>query len=205
MTFEQICKANQTIKQIDVKGKMYSEVSERLKAFRQVEPNGGVITEIISLDNGTCVMKATVLDGNGNVLGVGHAYEKENSSYINKTSFIENCETSAVGRALGMCGFGIDTAISSYEEVTNVEAQKKGSTKGKSAPKQGVQKMVEAFKKNFGVSAENIENRLEKPIDEITDADFLVMKDIFNSLKNKETNVGDWFDIKGKTSLGSDL
>ena len=49
----------------------------------------------------------------------GYAQEKESSSFINKTSFIENCETSAVGRALGMCGFGIDTSIASYEEVQN--------------------------------------------------------------------------------------
>ena len=44
---------------------------------------------------------------------------KENSSFINKTSYIENCETSAVGRALGMAGIGIDTAVASAEEVQN--------------------------------------------------------------------------------------
>jgi hypothetical protein len=53
------------------------------------------------------------------VLGVGHAYEKEDSSFINKTSYIENCETSAVGRALGMAGFGIDASICSAEELQN--------------------------------------------------------------------------------------
>ena len=51
------------------------------------------------------------------ILGVGHAYEKEDSSFINQTSFIENCETSAVGRALGMAGFGIDVSIASAEEL----------------------------------------------------------------------------------------
>ena len=64
-------------------------------------------------------MKAVVRNEEGNVIGIGHAYEKENSSFINKTSYIENCETSAVGRALGMCGFGIETSIASYEEVAN--------------------------------------------------------------------------------------
>jgi hypothetical protein len=53
------------------------------------------------------------------VLGTGTAYEKESSSFINKTSYIENCETSAVGRALGMCGFGIDVSVASAEEVQN--------------------------------------------------------------------------------------
>ena len=64
-------------------------------------------------------MKSTCIDGEGNVLGVGHAYEKEDSSFINKTSYIENCETSAVGRALGMAGFGIDASICSAEELQN--------------------------------------------------------------------------------------
>ncbi|MCQ2771082.1 MAG: hypothetical protein MJ236_04705, partial [Clostridia bacterium] len=45
--------------------------------------------------------------------------EKESSSFINKTSFIENCETSAVGRALGFAGIGSKTSIASAEEVRN--------------------------------------------------------------------------------------
>ncbi len=63
-------------------------------------------------------MKAAVYD-NGSLLATGHAYEKETSSFINKTSFIENCETSAVGRALGMLGIGIDTSVCSAEELQN--------------------------------------------------------------------------------------
>ena len=125
MNYEQILKANESIKTTDIKGKDYAEVNQRIKAFRMVEPDGAIIPEIVKLENGTCVMKATVLDGNGKVLGIGHAYEKEDSSFINKTSYIENCETSAVGRALGMCGFGIDTSIASYEETVNaIENQK---------------------------------------------------------------------------------
>lgn len=119
MKYEQLVKANETIKTIDVKGKEYAEVNQRIKAFRMVEPNGTIETELLSNENGVCVFKAIVKDENGKVLGVGHAYEKENSTFINKTSYIENCETSAVGRALGMCGFGIDTSVASYEEVIN--------------------------------------------------------------------------------------
>ena len=56
----------------------------------------------------------------------GIAYERESTSFINKTSYIENCETSCVGRALGMLGIGIDTSIASAEEVENaLENQKK--------------------------------------------------------------------------------
>lgn len=55
----------------------------------------------------------------------GTALEKESSSFINKTSYAENCETSAFGRALGNLGIGIDTSVASYEEVANaIENQK---------------------------------------------------------------------------------
>lgn len=119
MTFNELQEANKLIKTIDVKGKDYAEVPQRIKAFRSLFPNGAIETSIISNDNQMVVMKATVRDEEGHILGEGHAYEKESSSFINKTSYIENCETSAVGRALGMCGFGIDTSVVSYEEVAN--------------------------------------------------------------------------------------
>ena len=64
-------------------------------------------------------MSCEVRDENGNLLGKAHAYERENSSFINNTSYIENCCTSATGRALGYAGYGIDTSVASYEEVAN--------------------------------------------------------------------------------------
>ena len=125
ITYEQILKANETIKTTDIKGKDYAEVNQRIKAFRMVYPNGFILNEMTSNDNGVCIFKSSVGyydDGEQIVLGTGTAYEKENSTFINKTSYIENCETSAVGRALGMAGFGIDTSIASAEEVVNAIA-----------------------------------------------------------------------------------
>ena len=122
-TFEDIRKANETIRTTDIKGKDYAEVHQRIKAFRMVYPEGFIMTHIITDENGKCIFKATVGfyddEGNANIIGTGTAYEKENTSYINKTSYLENCETSAVGRALGMAGFGIDTSVASAEEVSN--------------------------------------------------------------------------------------
>lgn len=117
-TFNDIKMANDSIQTMDVKGKEYAMVNQRIKAFRMCYPEGTIETEMISNMDGVCVFKAVVKNIDI-VLGTGHAYEKESSSYINKTSYIENCETSAVGRALGMCGFGIDTSVASYEEVAN--------------------------------------------------------------------------------------
>lgn len=148
MKYEQLVKANETIKTIDVKGKEYAEVNQRIKAFRMVEPNGSITTELLSNENGVCIFRAIVSDENGKVLGIGHAYEKENSTFINKTSYIENCETSAVGRALGMCGIGIDTSVASYEEVINaVNNQEPKKTKKSAETKQ--QKEVEENENDY--------------------------------------------------------
>jgi hypothetical protein len=119
MKYLDLAIANETIGTIDIKGKEYAEVNQRIKAFRMICPNGSIETDLLSNENGVCVFKATIKDEKGRVLGTGTAYEKEDSSFINKTSYIENCETSAVGRALGMCGLGIDVSVASAEEVQN--------------------------------------------------------------------------------------
>ena len=122
ISFEDIKKANETIKTTDIKGKEYAEVNQRIKAFRMLYPDGVIETQMLSNEDGVCIFQAVVgFRENGELykLATGTAYEKENSTFINKTSYIENCETSAVGRALGMAGFGIDTSVASYEEVQN--------------------------------------------------------------------------------------
>lgn len=128
ITFEDIQLANEQIKTTDIKGKDYAEVNQRIKAFRMLYPTGAILTEMLSNDKGVCIFKATIVDENGKTLGTGTAYEKENSTFINKTSYIENCETSAVGRALGMCGLGIETSVASYEEVQNAIANQNNET-----------------------------------------------------------------------------
>lgn len=114
-----IAKANEGIRTTEIKGKSYAEVNQRIKAFRLVHPSGCITTEIVSMENGAVTMKASVFDEQNHLLGTGFAQEKENSSFINKTSYIENCETSAIGRALGMCGYGVDVSVASAEEVQN--------------------------------------------------------------------------------------
>ncbi len=119
ITYEQLVKINETMPKVDIKGKSYAQVNDRVKAFRQLCPNGAIITEILEMSDGVVTMKATIKDEEGNVLGTGLAQEKETSSFINKTSYIENCETSAVGRALGFVGIGVDGSMCSAEELVN--------------------------------------------------------------------------------------
>jgi hypothetical protein len=119
INYDRITSVNRQLKTTPIKGKDYVEVNQRVNAFRQLMPNGRIDTNILHLDGGICVIKATVYDEDGNLLASGIAEEKESSSFINKTSYVENCETSAVGRALGFLGIGIDGSICSAEELTN--------------------------------------------------------------------------------------
>lgn len=126
ITYEQIKAVSDGIVTTNIKGKEYAAVNGRINAFRRLYPQGFITTDIVSMEAGVVVMKATCGyydDGQAVVLGTGMAYEREGSSNINKTSYIENCETSAIGRALGMAGLGINTAVASSEEVQNAIKQ----------------------------------------------------------------------------------
>lgn len=116
MKYEEIQKVCNELGTVDIKGKEYVQVNQRVIAFRKLFPEGSIVTDLIHFGDGVCVVKATVLD-DGKVISTGLAYEKEGSTFINKTSYLENCETSAVGRALGLLGIGIDTSIASADEM----------------------------------------------------------------------------------------
>lgn len=120
MTYEELNRVNSEIKTTPIKGKNYAAVAGRVAAFRKLYPNGAITNDIVSLSGEmgkrTVVMKATVKDEFGVILSTGYAFEDEANGMVNKTSFIENCDTSAIGRALGFLGIG-DTEIASAEEV----------------------------------------------------------------------------------------
>ena len=111
---------NGEITTVKIKGKDYAMVHERIKAFRKLYPQGRIETEVLYLQDGYCVIKATVYDDEESMLSSGIAYEEKNSSTLNKTSFVENCETSAIGRALGIAGIGLQAAIASADDMNRV-------------------------------------------------------------------------------------
>ena len=117
--------SNYKFKTTNIRGKQYVEVNERIKFFRQEEQykNWTLMSEFTHLDADVAVCKATIADDKGRVVSTGHAHEERGSSNINKTSFVENCETSAIGRALAMLGIGIDTSIASANEVEEAIAK----------------------------------------------------------------------------------
>ena len=116
---------------VDIKGKKYVTVNSRIKYFNEAYTNGRITTEIVEHRDGIILMKTTVIPDITvpDRFFTGLAYEKESSSFINKTSYIENCETSAIGRALGFMGIGVDTSIASAEEVRNAIHQQDNPAK----------------------------------------------------------------------------
>lgn len=112
---------SEKMKTVNIKGKNYVQVNERVKAFRSNPEWKGwtIITAVHTLTDDVCVMQASIRNANDKVIATGWAREVRNdaSSMVNKTSYVENCETSAVGRALGFLGIGIDENICSAEEL----------------------------------------------------------------------------------------
>ena len=185
ITFEDIRKANESIKTTAIQGKDYAEVNQRIKAFRMVYPTGTIATAMLSNENGVCVFSASVGyttdDGTYIPLGSGTAYEKENSTFINKTSYIENCETSAVGRALGMCGFGIDTSLSSADEVQNkINNQDTQKDDRKATPNQ-----VEILSKHY-IGANLTKLLKANGVERIEDISMSKASELIGKLKKKE-------------------
>ena len=142
MTYQDIDRVNSEISMLDLKGKNYAMVPERVTAFRKLYPEGFIKTDIIHLsDDGSVVMmKASAgyyrEDGTEVVLGSGMAKEVQGKGMVNGTSHIENCETSAVGRALGMIGLGLNGGgICSAEELVNAITAQRQNEFPKTSPK----------------------------------------------------------------------
>ncbi len=100
--------------------KKYITVNERISKFYEHFPNGRIITELVSWNDGIIIMKAFAFRDETNVIcATGHAYEKEGTTDINRTSALENCETSVVGRCLAILGLEVKRSVASREEVEN--------------------------------------------------------------------------------------
>ena len=118
---------------VNIHGKEYRTVAERLELFHHQfkDVSKSIITEIVSNDENSVMMK-TVITIEQDVY-TGHAVEVYNSSMINKTSALENCETSSIGRALASAGFG-GSEFASADEVTNAISQQKSMPKNEKEP-----------------------------------------------------------------------
>ena len=115
------------MKTIDIKGKPYVMVKDRIIHFNKNHPDGCIRTEILPSSEDRYIIKATVIPhlSEPDRYFTGHAEEIIGSSMINKTSALENGESAAVGRCLAMMGIGIDDSIASAEEVLRAQSKQK--------------------------------------------------------------------------------
>lgn len=117
---------------VNIRGKEYKTVALRVAEFREKYPNYYLTTEIVKIDDDQCIIKAYVGqhkdDGSVQTFATGHAQEFRKASQINGTSYVENCETSAIGRALACLGIG-GTEFASANEVVNAIHQQNNPVK----------------------------------------------------------------------------
>ena len=117
---------------VNIHGREYETVALRVQKFKSAYPNHALTTEVLTRDADCVVMKASIYNPEGRLIATGHAEEYRKASSINKTSALENAETSAIGRALAAFGLG-GTEFATADEVANAIGQQKAQAQ-KAAP-----------------------------------------------------------------------
>lgn len=153
---------------VNIHGKEYKTVAKRVDEFRkEYKTEYAIITELVSRDDDSVVMVAKIISKeNDRVVATGYAEEMRSASQINRTSALENCETSAIGRALANFGLG-GGEYASADEVANAIIQQN------SQPTQT---------NKFSVSFDEIRERLSM-IDDIESVNEYA-KEVANTIKN---------------------
>jgi len=150
------------LKGINIKGNEYILVKDRVLYFNENYPNGKIETELLSeINSEMVVMKATITPDVDNPTRIftGFSQATWGDGYINKTAAMENCETSAVGRALGMMGIGVIDSIASADEINKAQTQPKYTPKKTSdvqRPIIGIGKITSQEKSEFLTKVEKM-------------------------------------------------
>lgn len=165
----------------------YVPVHARVSAFYKKFPEGRIITDIVIIDEEKVIMKATIYRDERDIIAAqDFALEKFGSSFINVNSALENCSTSATGRALAMLGFEIKKSIASYEEVANAKLnQEPKETKNNN------KKIVTSANKNLllsiaskkGYTKDVFESMLEKKYNcNLSNIDMITFNTVYSNL-----------------------
>jgi hypothetical protein len=118
---------------------LYETVAQRLERFWTTYPQGQIVTTMMHYDASTVIFRCETFDNEGRIIAHGWAEEVMGNSPVNKTSFLENCETSAIGRAIsnGPLGHTGERASSTeMEKVNRVNTAPATDTFGSASAKQ---------------------------------------------------------------------
>lgn len=125
--------------------KEYAPVNERIIAYRKLFPLG-TISSTPNYSEKYIEVEAVVTDNNGKMLAQAHARENIGTQFA-----LEKAETSAIGRAIGMMAIGIQTSISTADDMQNVEEKKIFDE-----PIQDIEKLAEEFEKLYSLKDKTI-------------------------------------------------
>ena len=114
----------------------YETVEDRLARFWVDHPTGRIETAMMAYDGDSCIFRAEVYfdASQATPTATGYAEEVKGSSPVNRTSFVENCETSAIGRALANCDYATHGKRPSRQEMAKVQRAGAGNLAPGSEP-----------------------------------------------------------------------
>jgi hypothetical protein len=136
---------------VNIHGREYKTVALRVSEFRQAHPDWTITCDILERNETVVVVKASIIDNNGRLIATGHAEEFRADGKINRTSALENAESSAVGRCLAFYGLGGSELASADEVARAVSGQKPAAPNPlEQAEKWGLLNAVEIERAGFG-------------------------------------------------------
>lgn len=213
VSYEQIEKANKEIQTLKLGTKGYAQVNERVKAFRKVYPMGSIETQIEKIEDNYVRIKCSVCDENDNLLATGTASEiNDGKNRVNATSMIENCETSAIGRALGFAGFGVDVAIASAEDMERAKEKNKRFEiyTDMYIPDEEAKKIIKVsigeLMRKMGVVKASLENVVEKELwTSLSDLSSHQLRKLEERLKTLNMENNPWHDLYNENTKIKDV
>ena len=119
---------------------LYETVAQRLERFWTAYPHGQIVTNMMHYDGTTVIYRCESFDNDGRLISTGWAHEEYGNSPVNKTSFLENCCTSAIGRCISNGPLGHTGERASATEMEKVNRVNSAPTRpdshGSATPKQ---------------------------------------------------------------------
>ena len=161
---------------VDIHGKQYKTVVLRVNEFRDIcniKEGWGIETFIVEMTDTWACVKASITNPDGKVVGTGHGVEFWASSKINKSSALENAETSAIGRALAAIGLGGEEYASADEVLNAIKTQETMEEKPV-ATKEADDDTDSLFTVEHDVAIDDVKDNIKKLTDKMGEDEYRI-------------------------------